>query len=299
MIADSQAGIRFLQIAFESTDWIALLLKSYGTGDVLQRVGPVSRFMEPSIHRWLRAMNARGYNVYVTVNALAPSARNRTKSSVAYIRHVFLEADGNGAAILAAIAAADDLPSPSYVLTSSPDHVHVFWRATGHEIGAVERLQKHLATRLGTDIAATACSQTTRLPGYRNRKYEPAPLVTVQYPNAVSQFGPEAFPPLPPVVEPERTDASRPERRGNLGSVERARRYLAHVEPAISGAHGDVHTFRVCCRIVRGFDLTEAQALDVLGEWNGRCRPPWTDRELQTKIANATRYGREIRGALV
>src|SRR4051812_2190154 len=213
MIADSAAAIRFLQVAFDPTDWVALLLKSYATGDVLQRVGPVSRFMEPSIHRWLRAINARGYNVYVTVNALAANARNRTKGSIAHIRHVFLEADANGAAILASINAAGDLPSPSYVLTSSADHVHVFWRAAGHEIAAVERLQKHLAIRLGTDVAATACSQTTRLPGYRNRKYDPAPLVTIEYRNTLDGFTPAAFPAPPPVVESQRPVSFRPECR--------------------------------------------------------------------------------------
>ena len=297
MIADSEAAVRFLQIAFDPTDWVALLLKSYATGDVLQRVGPVSRFMQPSIHRWLRAMNARGYNVYVTVNALAANARNRTKTSVAHIRHVFLEADADGVAILASIDAADDLPSPSYVLTSSPDHVHIFWRAVGHETAAIERLQKHLALRLGT--AATACSQTTRLPGYRNRKYDRSPLVTIQYRNTLHRFTPEAFPAPPPLVESDRPVAIRPECRVCVSSVERARRYLARVEPAIAGARGDLHTFRVCCRIVRGFDLTDAQALDVLREWNGRCEPPWTDRELLIKIASANRYGREPRGALV
>jgi hypothetical protein len=210
MIADSRAAVRFLQIAFDPTDWVALLLKSYATGDVLQRIGPVSRFMQPSIHRWLRAMNARSYNVYVTVNALATNARDRTKGSVAHIRHVFLEADANGAGILASIHAANDLPTPSYVLTSSLDHVHVFWRAVGHEIAAIERLQKHLATRLGTDVAATACSQTTRVPGYRNRKYDPAPLVTSEYWNTLHRFKPEAFPAPPAVVESERPVNSGP-----------------------------------------------------------------------------------------
>ena len=113
MIADSDAAVRFLQIAFEPTDWVALLLKSYATGDVVQRVGPLSRFIQPSLHRWLRAMNARGYNVYVSVNALVEGARNRTKTSIASVRHVFVEADGDGAAILKSIDSAADLPSPS------------------------------------------------------------------------------------------------------------------------------------------------------------------------------------------
>ena len=42
---------------------------------------------------------------------------------------------------------------------------------------------------------------------------------------------------------------------------ERAKRYLTSVPPAIAGQHGDVHTFRVCCRLVRGFALDEDQAL--------------------------------------
>ena len=298
MVVDSEAAVRFLHIAFEPTDWIAVFLKSYATGDVVQRVGPVSRFLRPNIHSWLRAMNARGYNVYVSVNALAAGARNRTKTSVACVRHVFLEADAHGAAILTAIGAADDLPPPSYVLTSSPDHVHVFWRAAAHDCAAVERLQKHPATRFGTDVAATACSQTTRLPGYRNRKYEPSPLVTIAYRDTSRRLALDAFPvaPGPSTTAPPTGASPRTHRTDGLS---RARRYLAHVEPAVAGQHGDLHTFRVCCRIVRGFGLSDTDAFAVLREWNRRCDPPWSDRQLQAKIAGARRYGREPIGALL
>ena len=297
MIADSDAAVRFLQVAFEPTDWVALLLKSYATGDVVQRVGPLSRLIQPSLHRWLRAMNARGYNVYVSVNALAEGARNRTKTSIASVRHVFVEADGDGAAILKSIDVADDLPSPSYALTSSPDHVHVFWRAESFDNVMVERLQKHLAARLGTDTAATSCSQTTRLPGYRNRKYAVSPLVTVEYRDVFRRFTPETFP-AAPVLSPKIPPPFR-DRGAIVTASERARRYLARVEPAVAGQHGDLHTFRVCCRIVRGFGLTDAEAAAVLDDWNNRCDPPWTDRELQDKIASARRYGREPIGALL
>ena len=73
-----------------------------------------------------------------------------------------------------------------------------------------------------------------------------------------------------------------------LDVVERARRFLARVEPAIVGHHGDLHTFRVCCRIVRGFDLSDEQALAVLAEWNARCGPPWSERDLRDKICRQT-----------
>lgn len=88
--------------------------------------------------------------------------------------------------------------------------------------------------------------------------------------------------------------------REHLDVVDRARRYLSRVEPAIAGQHGDVHTFRVCCRIARGFALDAQDAFRVLSEWNARCVPPWSERELNlvAKIAHARRYGREPLGHL-
>lgn len=65
MRADSDAAIQFIETAYEPTDWIALLLKSYETGRTAQRVGPRELFVRPTIHAWLRAMNARRYNIYV------------------------------------------------------------------------------------------------------------------------------------------------------------------------------------------------------------------------------------------
>jgi hypothetical protein len=84
----------------------------------------------------------------------------------------------------------------------------------------------------------------------------------------------------------------------SLDVVERARRYVARIEPAIAGQHGDLHTFRVCCRIVRGFALSDEEALAVLTEWNLRCEPPWSERELRDKITRARRYGKEEIGRL-
>jgi hypothetical protein len=60
-----------------------------------------------------------------------------------------------------------------------------------------------------------------------------------------------------------------------------------------------VHTFRVCCRLARGFALTEAEALPLLTEWNAGCRPPWSERELIDKLRRARRYGREAIGGLL
>jgi hypothetical protein len=50
------------------------------------------------------------------------------------------------------------------VLHSSPNRLHVLWRASGFSKEDVEALQKELARELGTDRAATSCAQITAWP---------------------------------------------------------------------------------------------------------------------------------------
>lgn len=305
---DREAPLRFLRTAFQPEDWVAIFLKSYETGQVTQRVGPLEWVMHPRFQAWLRFKNAQKCNVYCGVNAIAPWKRTRTRDSIGAIRHVFLEADRDGPAVLARIAARSDLPEPSYVLHSSPNRVHIFWRVTGFERDQVEVLQKQLARELDTDPAATPATQTTRLVGYKNHKYMPAHLVTIDYDRTDRAYTPTDFPVVPVAGSALTSDiSSEPARpRGRPGRdtrlldpVERARRYLARVPPAVAGEHGDVHTFRVCCRLVRGFALEDFQALTVLAEWNRACQPPWSEPELQDKLRRARRYGREPLGGLV
>jgi len=258
---DRGAPARFLQAAYQPDDWIAVFLKSYDTGRVAQRVGPLSLMSTARFQAWLRAMNARRFNVYVGVNAIARGRRSRTKEAISAVRHVFLEADHDGQQVLTMIAARDDLPPPSYVMHSSPNRVHVFWRATGFTIEQIERLQKHLAHDLCTDLAATPASQLTRLPGLLNHKYLPPHAVRIEYGDTERLWTPADFPEAENVAQwsppPQRTI-----RRGS--NSERARRYLETIPPAIAGEHGDLHTFQVCCRLARGFALDDDEALTLL-----------------------------------
>jgi hypothetical protein len=244
-------------------------------------------------------MNGNRFNIYVSVNAVAAGRRARTRDAIASVRHVFLEADRDGDAVIARVEARSDLPPPSYVLHSSPGRVHVFWRATGFDGIYVERLQKQLANELNTDPAATPITQTTRLPGFFNHKRALPHLVTVEYRNVDVTYGPEDFPPVKEAVAWSRSVRPHEPRTIDVPAVERAKRYLTSVPPAIAGQHGDVHTFRVCCRLVRGFVLDDDQALHVLAEWNARCDPPWSPTELLEKLHRAARYGREPVGGLL
>src|SRR3954447_2508416 len=292
---DRIAPLTFLRTAFHEDDWIAVFLKSYQSGRIAQRVRPVQQIQGARFQAWLRAENAAGANVYVSVNTVAPHQRSRRREAVREIRHLFLDADHAAQDVLDAIESSTELPNLSYVLWSSPGRAHLFWRVSRFTGEAVETLEKHLARELGTDPAATARTQVTRLPGFVNHKRATPCLVNIEYRDTQRLYEPADFPKPPP--RPMHPPVpSLPTARS---AMERARRYIAAVPPAISGQHGDVHTFRVCCRVVRGFALADAEALELLRDWNSRCEPPWAERELIDKLSRARRYGGEPVGGLL
>ncbi|WP_413431543.1 DUF3987 domain-containing protein [Crateriforma spongiae] len=73
------------------------------------------------------------------------------------------------------------------------------------------------------------------------------------------------------------------------GDIEqRAIAYLAAMPPAISGSNGHSQTFAAATALVHGFGIESDRALTILQtEYNPRCVPPWSDRELQHKIKQA------------
>jgi hypothetical protein len=73
------------------------------------------------------------------------------------------------------------------------------------------------------------------------------------------------------------------------GIVNRARKYLAKMPPAVSGQGGHNKTFQAACTLVLGFGLGQSQSLALLSEWNQRCDPPWSEKELEHKIDDANK----------
>lgn len=102
----------------------------------------------------------------------------------------------------------------------------------------------------------------------------------------------------PPVSRQVRRARDRSEEKTNDQLLRRVGKYLANTPPAIAGEGGDTHTFTTICRVVRGFDLTDADALEVLRPWNARCQPQWSEAELREKIEGARKYGTEPIGVL-
>jgi len=239
MAIDLEAPLRFLHTAFRPDDWIAVLLKSHDTGGSAQRVGPMSLVASPRFQAWLRAENARRFSVFVSVNAIRPQRKARTRDAIGDIRHVFLDADRDGPAVLAAIQARRDLPPPSFVVHTSPNRLHVLWRAAGFAKEEVEVLQKRLAAELGTDKVASSCAQVTRMPGFFNHKYRPGAMATVEYAPGRRVFNPRDFPLAGTKSAPPAPDQVNVTSLRTSDILERARRYIAAIPPAVAGQLGD------------------------------------------------------------
>ena len=78
-------------------------------------------------------------------------------------------------------------------------------------------------------------------------------------------------------------------------AVERARRYVARLPIAVQGEHGSNPCFRAACVLVHEFALADCDAFDVLCEYSQRCIPPWSEKELWHKIAEAHKNTRHDR----
>lgn len=87
----------------------------------------------------------------------------------------------------------------------------------------------------------------------------------------------------------------RPRPMGEI--IERARKYLASIRQPEIGHGSDNATLYAACRLVRGFELSPAEAEALLWEWAGG-RPGWTREWIALKVARARRYGTEPIGAL-
>jgi hypothetical protein len=66
---------------------------------------------------------------------------------------------------------------------------------------------------------------------------------------------------------------------------------MERVEPAVQGSAGDMATYKAACALVRGFDLSDEAAYQILSDWNQRCSPPWSDLDLRNKVASARSSG--------
>lgn len=162
---------RYIQENFEATDWLAVVVRNREAGETLQRITTAEQIASPEFQSWLRYKNARGSDIYLSLNTLKEHAHGRTKGDVKTIRHLYLDLDNEGQQKVAAIYQNPAMPQPNYVLQTSADKYQVIWRVEGIPQNQAEELLRGLAQRFGGDPAATDATRVFRLPGFNNKKY--------------------------------------------------------------------------------------------------------------------------------
>jgi hypothetical protein len=181
---------------FREDDRLAVVLIQKSTGAVAQRIANVDQITSDKFQSWLRYMNSRRHEVYVSMNALNPDAHGRTKADVAAVRHVFLDFDKGGPEAIRALQAREDLPTPNHIIQSSPGRFQVVWRVERFEKEEAEALMRGLVRELGADPAATDAARVMRVPGLYNHKYGSPYFVSVE--NLTERvYAREQFPPVP------------------------------------------------------------------------------------------------------
>jgi predicted P-loop ATPase len=91
--------------------------------------------------------------------------------------------------------------------------------------------------------------------------------------------------PVTPTLPRVSTRATPSSRGRNL--LDRARAYVEAMPEAISGSGGHTATFAVARKLVQDFGLNDSDAWSILIEYNARCKPPWSEKELQHKLDSA------------
>ena len=174
----------FLARCFAPGSTIALLLRTESPAKTQQRVVTLEQALAPGYLGWLAYENCNGANVYVVANPLRSGSRRRTKENIDSVHHLYLDIDADGDVRIAALLVSEAVPSPTAILSTSPGKYQALWRVEGFNFESQEATLKLLAIVFGGDPACTDCNRVLRIPGFLNRKYDPAYRVTVEYPSA-------------------------------------------------------------------------------------------------------------------
>jgi len=89
-----------------------------------------------------------------------------------------------------------------------------------------------------------------------------------------------------PVAGAGRLRLVTPSPSGGASDLERARAYVAKIDPAISGVGGHDQTHYAACQIVRMVS-SHADRWELLLGYNRTCKPPWSAAELEHKLEDA------------
>jgi hypothetical protein len=169
---DPEIPSRYIEAHYDSSDRLAVVLINRETGAIKHEFGSAEFLASSRYQTHLRAANAHGSDVYITVNTLRPDAKRRTKADVETIRHLYLDIDEGGQAALDKVLFDPDMPKPQSVLETSPGKYQVLWQVENFSAQLAETVTRGLTRKFDADAGVWDTARVLRLPGFRNHKYQ-------------------------------------------------------------------------------------------------------------------------------
>ena len=190
---DRHTATDYVRANFEPSDRLAVVVLNKATNDVKQRITITERISQDDFQRWLRWLNKEHYEIYVGMNPIREGAYGRTKTDIAEIRHVYLDFDTYGPEAVRQMMAESSVPTPNYLIESSPGKSQAIWRVEGFGPQQAESLMRSMVQHFGADPAAVDTARVLRLPGFYNHKYPTPHFICVENLSA-AVYAPSQFP---------------------------------------------------------------------------------------------------------
>jgi hypothetical protein len=166
----SLTASEYVLALFSPSDNVAILVRNRLLGHTLQRITKAELIAAREFQSVLLEQNQAGADVFIGMNPIKDGAYSRTKQSLKEIRHVYLDIDRDGDQAIEVIRSSLNIPTPNFVLNTSPGKYQVVWRIEGVKQQEAEALLHTMANHFAGDLAATDATRVLRLPGFANRK---------------------------------------------------------------------------------------------------------------------------------
>ena len=286
---------QFAACVYEPTDWAEL--RAIRGDDVHKSWSPAGRLVEWVEH--LQQLNANGYNIHVAPNPRRACGQSGD-DAVSLCRCLFVDFDRiesvDPVDLVSGNISEAGLPK-STMLLNSGHGIHAYWRLSAPlEPGYWRDIQQRLNLTLGSDPTIKNPERLMRLPGFRNLKEPPADCAIIEADPSRVYAIEHILPRWAELPKPEPQRAAPPDEWPRATEVKgRAMLYAAKWSGVGEGSLNH-EAFRHACTLRRDFDLSDADAWDILTDWNQRNNPPLSEAELKHTFGSAAKYAKRPAG---
>lgn len=142
----------------------------------IQRFVTLETLLSDKFIKFLRYLNARGYNIYATVNKLKQNARTRKQKDFEEVQNlIYLDVDTKKKTQetllkeIYSLVKGGKIPQPTHIIRSSKGNYQFFWRVEPTKFEVLRKVMKKLSDTLELD-AVYDLPRVMRIPSFFNKK---------------------------------------------------------------------------------------------------------------------------------